>query len=52
MNLQQQVLGHAGIRRFARGVEASRGRPGEYDVMNPIRGEFSGQRVFSWVTCC
>lgn len=33
-------------------IEASKlRRLGEYDVVNPIRGGFSGQRVFSWVTC-
>lgn len=52
MNFQEQVLGHVRIWRFERGVEASRRKPGVCDVMDSIRGEFSGQRVVNWVRCC
>lgn len=50
--IQKQVLEHSSISKFGRGVEASGRKPGNYDIMVPIRGEFSGKRVVSWVRCC
>lgn len=37
---QGQVLGHSNIYRLERGVEASKRKPGECDVMDPGRGGF------------
>lgn len=37
---QEQVLGHSNIYRLERRVEASKRKPGECDVMDPVRGGF------------
>lgn len=35
-----------------RGVEASKRKPGECDVMDPVKGGFLRKRVVSWVKYC